>query len=300
VKKKIWKLRLLLESKLYSLNGFITLTYDNDHIPPGASLQPEDLRLFLHRFRKRIQRSGLPKIRYFAIGEYGTQTERPHYHLIVYNYGCLSKTRYVSGSHCNCVYCDILRKSWSSGHVALGTVESDSIDYVCDHNLKTVVVDGKAIMGLTDLNDPFVVKWLKGRHPEFRRMSNRPGIGGLALEQLCQNYFTRDFARFLSTTGDVPSQFVVGGRVIPIGRYIREGLRKMYGFPMRRTPKGSVTYAPKDSMLKLSAQAIADFEKVKEVTPIGKDAFRYARQLRERKCKSTEVIYSRSKDAKSI
>lgn len=58
---------------------FVTLTYDNEHLPPNCSLRFEHLALFWKRLRKRV-----PNIKYFASGEYGETTLRPHYHAIIF------------------------------------------------------------------------------------------------------------------------------------------------------------------------------------------------------------------------
>lgn len=82
IKKAIdaWCLRLAHEMEVSSSAFFITLTYDDEHLPPGAELCKRDLQLFLKRLRKR--NAG---IRYFAIGEYGTEKGRPHYHAVIFN-----------------------------------------------------------------------------------------------------------------------------------------------------------------------------------------------------------------------
>ena len=61
-------------------NAYITLTYNDDHLPANGSLQPRDLQLFW----KRLRKARTPGIRYYACGEYGDQTARPHYHAIIF------------------------------------------------------------------------------------------------------------------------------------------------------------------------------------------------------------------------
>lgn len=94
IKKSIngWCTRIRHEMEISSSAFFITLTYNEEHIPRGHSHQDcinshldnevckRDLMLFLKRLRKRNE-----GIRYFAIGEYGTEGQRPHYHLVLFN-----------------------------------------------------------------------------------------------------------------------------------------------------------------------------------------------------------------------
>lgn len=84
-----WALRCQHEAHMYSLkklpSSFLTLTYDEKHCPKDKSLVPNDLTLFLKRLREYYSRVYNKKdIRYFACGEYGERTYRPHYHMILF------------------------------------------------------------------------------------------------------------------------------------------------------------------------------------------------------------------------
>ena len=72
-----WAIRMYHESQEYDRNAFITLTYE--HAP--EKLVKPDLQKFIKRLRKHSNR----KLRYFACGEYGEETNRPHYHMILFN-----------------------------------------------------------------------------------------------------------------------------------------------------------------------------------------------------------------------
>lgn len=96
---KEWSFRLLMESLYHEQSYFVTLTYDNDHahwcdytfyktgqyFPKEtmhqATLDKRDVQLFMKRLRKAFPEQ---KIRFYAVGEYGGQTFRPHYHLILF------------------------------------------------------------------------------------------------------------------------------------------------------------------------------------------------------------------------
>lgn len=108
-----WSIRLMKEEERCSSSYFVTLTYDTTHAPMvrnGMSLCKEDLQLFFKRLRKyqrKIERRRLieeftpimtkqqlkqllknykyGKITYYAVGEYGSKSMRPHYHLILFN-----------------------------------------------------------------------------------------------------------------------------------------------------------------------------------------------------------------------
>ena len=83
-KRKEWSLRMLHELTYHPQSSFVTLTYDDYHLPPCCSLKKRHLQLFLKRLRKNL---GERRIKYFACGEYGGQTMRPHYHAILFGSG---------------------------------------------------------------------------------------------------------------------------------------------------------------------------------------------------------------------
>lgn len=91
-KSKEWANRCLLELQDHTSAYFLTITYDDQFVPvstytdesgasfPSLSLCKKDFQLFIKRLRKRH----VKPIRYFACGEYGDRTMRPHYHAIVF------------------------------------------------------------------------------------------------------------------------------------------------------------------------------------------------------------------------
>jgi len=74
-----WVARLYGESLSHEASSFLTLTYDDEHLPPFGGLRYEDLQ---ETFR-RMRRTGL-QFRFFAVGEYGDRTLRPHYHVLMF------------------------------------------------------------------------------------------------------------------------------------------------------------------------------------------------------------------------
>jgi len=155
----------MLEANEKEDNCFVTLTYSDENLPggvDGATLQPKDLQDWLKRFRSAIQPT---KVRYFAVGEYGDRTWRPHYHLALFGwpqcrYGF---SRYTDRRKDCCSCCDVIRETWGLGHIAVGSLETSSAQYIAGYVTKKMTFN----------DDPR----LKGRHPEFARMSRNPAIG---------------------------------------------------------------------------------------------------------------------------
>ena len=88
-----WALRCTHEAQQHDHNVFITLTYDDDHLPEDRGLHHEDFQKFMKRLRKA--RTG-QKIRYFMCGEYGGLNDRPHFHALLF--GCNFPDMYLFGS----------------------------------------------------------------------------------------------------------------------------------------------------------------------------------------------------------
>jgi hypothetical protein len=316
VKKKTWKNRILLEAKMHQENSFLTLTYSDDKLPKGGSLDPDDTKNWLHRFRKAIDRKLGKKVRYFLVGEYGDETQRPHYHAALFGVGCRGPiARYVQGKRCKCVVCGICESTWGNGIIGLGTLENDSAAYIAGYVQKTVKVDGKAVMGLTNEKDPLVRKWLKGRHPEFTRMSrggkNGVGIGGDSVGYIVEALKSTHGSVIFDQTGDVPDTIMVGDKKYPIGRYLKNKVREKYGLKDRNETKNKVKkmlypekslskcFTPEDAMLKLSIKKQVEEEKIfAKAEKIGKDRYKYKDEYNKQKIRQQEVRSSITAKAK--
>lgn len=98
-RSKEWAVRIMLEASLYPHNYFVTLTYNEESIPRGnflysdgrleenqSNLCKSDVQLFLKRLLERCrQKYKHVGIRRFVCGEYGSVSDRAHYHLILFN-----------------------------------------------------------------------------------------------------------------------------------------------------------------------------------------------------------------------
>lgn len=166
------------EASLHDSNSFITLTYDEEHIPLDHGLSKRDLTLFFKRLRKMLEPK---KIRYFACGEYGDgETKRPHYHAIIFGYDFPDKI-YLKPSKAGLpLYVSTaLSKCWGQGDCNIGMVSFESASYVaqyCTKKLKGHDEDSEEYYSAYNRVDPdtgeqFIVT------PEFVVMSRRPGIG---------------------------------------------------------------------------------------------------------------------------
>lgn len=173
---RTWANRLMMELEDHDEAWFLTLTYDSDHVPMSAYPDPEtgeavdcmtlskrDWQLFMKRLRKEYDAK---KIRFFASGEYGSKTARPHYHAIVYDLhfepGELKFHKMSNGFR---LYrSDRLDKVWSNGFCIVAEVTWESCAYVARYCMKKV--NGEMSKFYDDFN----------LEPEFCLMSRKPGI----------------------------------------------------------------------------------------------------------------------------
>lgn len=209
-----WTVRCLYELSEWINKGcsFITLTYDNEHLPSDLGLHPEHLRDFWKRLRENLYREygERYKIKYRACGEYGDTEQkyitfidgvpqgkplgRPHYHAIVYGLDDINDThRQIlidSWSFCDPYMFDKNRKD--SGMLP---VCRQDIAYVCGYVQKKLNgKEGKEVYG--------------NRYPPFSRSSQGLGLD-FALENA--DKFKRGFV-------------TLQGQKIGIPRYLREKL----------------------------------------------------------------------------
>lgn len=216
-RRRQWMWRQYLEALTHEENGFVTLTYDDEHLPSGATLVPAHMSSFLKRLRKRIEPA---RVRFFGVGEYGDGGKRgvnPHYHLSLF--GLSGRTDIDSrGRPTHYGSSQLIWDCWNSGG------DTGGVTTIFEFNETTAqYTAGYVVKKLTSVGNPI----LNGRHPEFARMSNRPGIGKPAAEliakQLQANYQSWK-------TGDVPHELQIGKRKIPLGRFMLRKLREAVGF----------------------------------------------------------------------
>lgn len=92
-KAKEWSFRAVAENTSSTSEPlFLTLTYNNDNLP-SCGIFKEEIQLFMKRLRRNLDRRSIPhNLRYVAVGEYGSKSQRPHYHMILWNFPDLFDT----------------------------------------------------------------------------------------------------------------------------------------------------------------------------------------------------------------
>jgi hypothetical protein len=95
--------------------GEICTYYEKKNHPAGVSA-------FIKRLRNYEKRSGnADPIRYYAVGEYGSERERPHYHLIIFNATVGTKIGVLNGH--DQYACKLINKAWTLDKQLIGRVQ---------------------------------------------------------------------------------------------------------------------------------------------------------------------------------
>jgi hypothetical protein len=210
-RKQLWTHRIILESYAHEKSSFVTLTYCPERLPHNEHGVPmlvkRDLQLFIKKLRNRIPN----KLRYYAVGEYGTSGERginPHFHLCLFGVG-------EEDAH-------TVQESWTSetkkgksgspnGYTYTGALTPQSAAYVAGYVQKK--------------NKYNKDMWDEHEIPhEFSCMSNRPAIGVNAVPLIAK--VLEQYPEGLTATGDVPFSLMHGDRQLPLGKTLRDKIRE--------------------------------------------------------------------------
>lgn len=165
-----WAVRIMMENQMHDAGCFITLTYDDANLPEYRTLVKKDLTDFFKRLRKAVDPV---KLRYFAVGEYGEKTSRPHYHIILFG-TAFEADRKLYKQRTNPLFTsETLSKAWGKGFANFGAVTFESAAYCARYCLKKVNSRKEDFEVACVLDTGEIIS----RIPEFSVMSRRPGIG---------------------------------------------------------------------------------------------------------------------------
>ena len=221
-RKRLWTGRLLLESTLHRHSCFVTLTYDETHLPKDNSLSVPHYQQFI----KRLRRVTNKKIVYYIVGEYGDTTVRPHYHAVLFGIHCpegLIERKKINNLNLYWSEQKLLARCWTRGNIHVGTVTPFSLQYSCGHLTKA----------MTKSTDPR----LNGKYPEFARMSLKPAIGKNAIQPIANWHLSKEGSKYVEKHGDVINAVRIDGKLWPLGQYLTRELRRAVGLPDRPTDK---------------------------------------------------------------
>lgn len=180
-----WATRISQEASLYDDNCFITLTYDDDHLPHGNTLVKRDLQLFFKRLRKSVDH----QVRYYACGEYGPSTKRPHYHACIFNHDFGEKELHSDNGDYRIYTSRELEKLWTNGYSTVGDLTWESAAYAARYCVDKI--NGEAAEEHYKYVDFYGE--IHDLEPEFASMSLKPGIGSNWFGKYHADCYPKDF-----------------------------------------------------------------------------------------------------------
>ena len=177
----------------WTINGqrsyFATFTYSDDHVPVTVEgIQTLDKKAFRKWLRGQLRISAF---RYYAVGEYGDKTKRPHYHMALF---CQNDEQ-----------ADSILRSWQQryGFTQVSEMHDEKARYLANYTAKK----------LTKADD---ARLEPGQEPEFRISSRNPPLGAAFIDVLVETYSKGHGKRLVEERGDIDRTFKWNGRKYPI------------------------------------------------------------------------------------
>lgn len=181
-----WAVRCIHEAQMHERNCFITLTYNDENLPAGMSLNYGDFQRFMRKLRKHFKNK---KIRFFMCGEYGESFTRPHFHACLFGLDFDDKQPIRKLDDKNTLYTSATLESlWNKGFSSIGAVTVQSAAYVARYVMKKV--QGKQATPHYTYIDQYGE--IHERKKEFNKMSLKPGIGATWLEKYYTDVYPSD------------------------------------------------------------------------------------------------------------
>lgn len=174
-RSEAWAFRLYQEMKISSSAKFITLTYDENNVPYIVDKETGELTRTLNKsdfqkFMKKFRKLNFNKLKYYTCGEYGDQTDRPHYHSVLFNMDTRAEKK--------------LQETWKKGQIKVDPVNMARIRYVTKYITKRSYFK-------PSLN----------KEPEFALMSK--GMGKSYLTERMINYYIKNQIGVITNKGGV-------------------------------------------------------------------------------------------------
>jgi len=202
-----WAIRIKHEASMHRQNSFITLTYDNEHLPSTGTLVLKHWQLFMKRLRKKVNddiikdnkknNTNFPpkKLSFYHCGEYGEKQGRPHYHAIIFNhqFSDLIPIPRKKDLHTS----ETLKTLWGKGHISVGSVTFESASYVAGYIQKKITGPKAEAINTSNGLKYYERMTPEGEvislKPEYATMSRNPGIAGNWLTQNHTDIYPSDF-----------------------------------------------------------------------------------------------------------
>lgn len=201
-----WALRIKHEASLHANNTFITLTYDNEHLPPTGTLVLKHWQDFMKRLRKKYSHK---KLSFYHCGEYGEKQGRPHYHAIIFNhqFSDLIPIPRKKDLHTS----ETLKTLWGKGYISVGSVTFESASYVASYVQKKINGPKAEAINMSNGLRHYERMTAEGEvitlKKEYATMSRNPGIAGDWLTQYHTDIYPSDFTTHKGKKHSLPAYY---------------------------------------------------------------------------------------------
>lgn len=187
-----WAVRCVHESQMHQENAFITLTFNDDHLPSNYSLDVAHWQKFMKRLKSRVRRksgkAAADRIKFYHCGEYGPKYYRPHYHACLFGFDFGDKKLWRVQNDQPLFTSEYLSELWPYGYSSVGSVTFQSAAYVARYIMKKITGDqADNHYDIVNLETGEITR----QKPEYVTMSN--GIGKSWLERYKDDVYNGDF-----------------------------------------------------------------------------------------------------------
>lgn len=189
-RSQMWAVRAMHEAQQHENNCFVTLTYNDENLPHDGSLIPHHPIQFIKRLRRQ-----LGPVRYLLCGEYGPSVgQRPHYHALLFGQDFHDRYLFNENEGILTYTSELLDSIWGKGFATVADLTIETAAYVARYTLEKINASQLS-------EDKYHAHYqkvcqttgeIRQIHPEFGRMSLKPGIAKDWFDQYHSDVFPHD------------------------------------------------------------------------------------------------------------
>lgn len=228
-----WAVRIVHETQFHEQSAFLTLTLSDEHMNELGSL---DYRGHMQPFWKKLRKRLGTRIAYYAVGEYGEEKMRPHYHACIFGHDFRDGMKWVRRGENPLWRNKLLEETWGLGKVSVGVLNFQTAAYTAGYVTKKLT-GNDAYIHLDD--ETGEITYLE--QPKAY-MSLKPAIGRQWVDKYGNAVYAHDYV-------------IIGGRKQKAPKYYDEWLKKRSEIAIEMIKKGRIERAVKLTQNQIDARA---------------------------------------------
>ena len=182
-----WAVRCMHEASMHERNSFVTLTYNEENLPKGGTLDHRHFQGFLKRLRYY---TGPERVRFYMCGEYGETTWRPHYHACLFGWEADDKEYHTTTPQGHRTWISRrLDEIWGLGQCITAELNFQTAAYTARYCMQKRT-GREAEFHYRRYDRYGKAYWLE---PEYNKMSLKPGIGAEWLKKYTGDVYNYDY-----------------------------------------------------------------------------------------------------------